>query len=34
MKDDLIKFDNNIFLFIEELIDPLMYKVGQMWQLN
>lgn len=34
MKNDLIKFDNNIFLFIEELIDPLMYKVGQMWQLN
>lgn len=34
MKNDLTKFDNNIFLFIEELIDPLMYKVGQMWQLN
>lgn len=34
MKNDLIKFDNNVFLFIEELIDPLMYKVGQMWQLN
>ena len=34
MKNDLIKFDDNIFLFIEELIDPLMYKVGQMWQLN
>jgi methanogenic corrinoid protein MtbC1 len=27
-------FDNNIFLFIQELINPLMYRVGQMWQLN
>lgn len=34
VKKDLKDFDNNIFLFIEELIDPLLYKVGQMWQLN
>ncbi len=34
MKNDLTKFDNDVFLFIEELINPLMYKVGQMWQLN
>ncbi len=34
IKKDLQRFDNNIFLFIEELIDPLMYKIGEMWQLN
>jgi len=34
IKKDLTKFDNNIFLFVEELIDPLMYKIGEMWQLN
>ena len=34
IEKDLKEFDNNIFLFIEELINPLMYKIGQMWQLN
>lgn len=34
VKKDLIKFDNNIFIFIEKLINPLMYEIGQMWQLN
>lgn len=34
MEKDLIKFDNNLFLFIEEIVNPLMYQIGQMWQLN
>ena len=34
IENNLNNFDNNIFLFIEELINPLMYKIGQMWQLN
>lgn len=34
VEKNLEEFDNNIFLFIQELINPLMYKVGQMWQLN
>lgn len=34
IQQDLKKFDNNVFLFVEELINPLMYKIGQMWQLN
>lgn len=34
IKKDLKEFNNNIFLFIEKLINPLMYEIGQMWQLN
>lgn len=34
IKKDLIRFDNNIFLFVEEILNPLMYEIGQMWQLN
>lgn len=34
VQKNLKLFDNNIFLFIQELINPLMYKVGQLWQLN
>lgn len=34
VQKNLNLFDNNIFLFIQELINPLMYKVGQLWQLN
>lgn len=28
------EFNNNIFSFVEKLINPLMYEIGQMWQLN
>lgn len=31
---NLMKFDNNIFNFIEEVINPLMYEVGYLWQYN
>lgn len=34
IQNSLGKFDNNIFLLIENLINPLLYKIGQMWQLN
>lgn len=34
VEDNLKDFDNDIFLFIKEVIDPLMYKIGQMWQFN
>lgn len=34
IKNNFDQFNNNIFFFIEEVIDPLMYKIGQMWQLN
>lgn len=34
VRRNLNKFDNDIFLFTKELIKPLMYKIGQMWQLN
>ncbi|MDZ7818300.1 MAG: cobalamin-dependent protein [Aliarcobacter sp.] len=27
-------FNNDIFVFIEQLINPLMYEVGYMWQYN
>lgn len=34
IKKSLEEFDNNIFIFVEKLINPLMYEIGQMWQLN
>lgn len=34
IKKHLSDFNNDVFLLIEELINPLMYKVGQMWQLS
>ena len=34
IKDNLHKFEDNIFLLVEELINPLMYEIGQLWQLN
>ena len=34
IKDNLFKFEDNIFLLVEELINPLMYEIGQLWQLN
>lgn len=34
IKNNFDKFNNNIFFFIEEVLDPLMHKIGQMWQLN
>ena len=34
VKKDLKEFNNNIFSFVEKLINPLMYEIGQMWQLN
>lgn len=34
VSDNLDKFDNNIFIFIEKIFNPLLYKVGEMWQLN
>lgn len=34
IKKGLEEFDNNIFIFVEKLINPLMYEIGQMWQLN
>ena len=34
VEQNLIKFDNDIFTLIEELINPLMYEVGYMWQHN
>ncbi len=34
VEKNLSLFNNNIFIFIKEIIDPLMYKIGQMWQLN
>lgn len=34
IKNNFDQFNNNIFFFIEEVLDPLMHKIGQMWQLN
>lgn len=34
VKNNLNKFDGSIFVFVEKLITPLMYKIGKMWQLN
>ena len=31
---NLNRFDNNIFVFIEKIFNPLLYKIGEMWQLN
>lgn len=34
VKKNLALFNNDIFLFIKEIINPLMHKIGQMWQFN
>lgn len=34
VEKNLSLFNNDIFLFIKEIIDPLMHKIGQMWQFN
>ncbi len=34
IEQNLVIFNNNIFLFIKEIVTPLLYKIGQMWQFN
>lgn len=34
VEENLKTFNDDIFIFIEELINPLMYEVGYMWQYN
>ena len=32
--ENLTTFNNDIFLFIKDIVNPLMYKIGLMWQFN
>jgi len=34
VKQNLALFENDVFHFIEEIINPLMYEIGYMWQYN